>query len=146
MQKHLKQINKDVIDGDLSVAEAMLIDQAHVLQSIFVNMTGSMHAAEYISGMEAYGRIALRAQNQCQRTLRTLLEYKNPKRATFIKQLNQQFNQGESSRENSEKNVKPANELLEVSHDARLDTGTAQEASRSYQEVETVGEVHRAED
>ncbi len=143
MLEQLKRSNKDVIEGDLTIAEAMLIDQAQVLQSIFLNMTGLMHTAVYISKMEAYGRMALRAQNQCQRTLRTLLEYKNPKRVTFIKQQNNlQINEAEKS----EKKVKPANELLEHDHESRLDIGKTQETIGSDQEVEAVGKIDRAED
>ena len=150
MTEQLRQRNQEVRNGDLSVAEAMLIDQAHVLQSIFTKCAARMEGSEYISQSEAYARIALRAQNQCQRTLKTLLEYKNPKRATFIKQqnnaINQQINQGQSPREISEKIIEPAIELLEVNHDARLDTGTPQETVEGNQEMETVGEIDRAED
>ena len=139
----LRDINENTFEGDLKMAEAMLMDQAMVLQTIFATHSRAMVKTETISSMEAYGRIALRAQNQCQRTLRTLLEYKNPKRATFIKQQNNlQINEAE----NSEKKVEPANELLEIDHESRLDTGTSQEASRGNQEVETVGEIDRAED
>jgi hypothetical protein len=132
-----------VLEGDLSFAEMMLISQAQTLQSIFINMTSRMEECEYISQMEAYSKVALRAQNQCNRTLKTLLDYKNPKRATFIKQQNNlQINEAEK---NSEKEVS-ANELLEENHDARLDTGTAQETIGGNQEVEALGKVHRAKD
>ena len=130
------------VHGDsLRVAESMLVSQAYVLNALFNTQTASAIKSNYIPEAEMHANIALRAQNQCNRTLKTLLEYKNPKRATFIKQQNNlQINEAEKS----EKNIKPANELLEVNHDARLDTGTPQEASRGNQEVETVGEVHRA--
>ena len=140
LSEQLAKRTKEVIDGDLSMPEAMLIDQAFVLQAIFVNLTMNMHQAKYIKQMEAYGRMALRAQNQCQRTLKTLLEYKNPKRATFIKQLNQQFNQGEVK---IEKKVKPANEILEVNHESRLDPRKTAEAIGSDPPLETVGEDNR---
>jgi len=140
MSDRLKEVNSAVIDGDITIAEALLIDQAIVLQSVFSNYTSKMANSEYLSQVEAYGKIALRAQNQCQRTLRTLLEFKNPKRATFIKQQNNlQVNQ--SSQKKKEKKVKPANELLEVNHEARLDTGATQETSPVDTELETVGEL-----
>ena len=146
MSKRLKNINGQVIDGDLSCAEALLIDQAYVLQSIFSNYTARMTNSEYLGQIEAYSKIALRAQNQCQRTLKTLLEYKNPKRATFIKQqnnaINQQINDGEL-KEISEKEIKTANELLEVNHEARLDTPETREAITVDSELETVGELDR---
>ena len=100
------------------------------------------------SQVEAFGKIALRAQNQCQRTLKTLLEYKNPKRTTFIKQqnnaTNQQINEGEL-KEISEKEINPANKLLEENHEARLDTGKTKEAVTVNSEVETVGELERTQ-
>jgi hypothetical protein len=42
-----------------------------------------------------------------------------------------------------EKEVKPANELLEENHETRLDTGKMQETIRTDSEVETVGELDR---
>lgn len=149
MWKRLKNINAQVIDGDLSCAEALLIDQAYVLQSIFSDYTVRMSHAEYLSQAEAYSKIALRAQNQCQRTLKTLLEYKNPKRTTFIKQqnnaINQQINEGDP-KEIPEKEIKPANELLEQKDGEWLDIGKTKEAIRDDSKMETVGEINRTED
>ena len=146
MSDRLKEINSDVIDGDLTIAEALLIDQTLVLQSVFSNFTAKMANAKLLSQVEAFGKIALRAQNQCQRTLKTLLEYKNPKRTTFIKQqnnaTNQQVNDGKL-KEIPEKEIKPANELLEVNHEARLDTGKTKETVKVNSELETVGELDR---
>ena len=146
MWQGLQEINVQVMNGDLSCAEALLIDQAYVLQSIFSNYPARMTNAEYLSQIDTYSKIALRAQNQCQRTLKTLLEYKNPKRTTFIKQqnnaTNQQINDGEL-KEIPKKEIKPANELLEVNHDSRLDTRETQEAITVDTELETVGEIDR---
>jgi hypothetical protein len=146
MSDRLKEVNSAVIDGDITIAEALLIDQAIVLQSVFSNFTAKMANAKYMSQIEAFSKIALRAQNQCQRTLKTLLEYKNPKRTTFIKQqnnaTNQQVNDGKL-KEIPEKEINPANELLEENHEVRLDTGKTQEAVRVDSELETVGELDR---
>jgi hypothetical protein len=146
----LKQQFELVSKGDLSRAEEMLISQAHVLNLVFAKFTSKMTCAKYLSQCEAYSKIALRAQNQCQRTLRTLLEYKNPKRATFIKQqnnaINQQINKGELPNEISEKEINPANELLEAKDGTWLDTGEAPEAVSVDSEVETLGKLDRAED
>ena len=73
MSDRLKEVNADVMDGDLSIAEALLIDQTLVLQSVFSNFTAKMANAKYLSQIEAFSKIALRAQNQSQRTLKTLL-------------------------------------------------------------------------
>jgi hypothetical protein len=146
----LREMNAHIFDGDLSRAEAMLIDQAHVLQAIFSDFTIRMAKAEYLSQMETYSKVALRAQNQCQRTLKTLLEYKNPKRATFIKQqnnaVNQQINQGEQPKEIPKKEINPANKILEQKDGQWLDTGKEKETVPVNSQMETVAERHRAED
>ena len=54
-----------------------------------------------------------------------------------------QINQAE---EKKEKEINPANKLLEINHDARLDTGAPQKAVRGHTMLETMGEVHRAKD
>ncbi|MFC1772646.1 hypothetical protein ACFL3A_04750 [Pseudomonadota bacterium] len=142
----LVEQNNAVFEGDLRRVEAMLLDQSHVLQSLFVFFTQKMSQAEYMSNLETYSRIALKAQNQCRQTLATLVELKNPKRATFIKQqnnaVNQQINQGENPK-NSEC---PANKILEETPSERLDPRTPQAAIGVNQEMETMGENHRTED
>jgi hypothetical protein len=64
MSDRLKDVNSAIINGDITIAEALLIDQATVLQSIFSNYTSKMVNSEYLSQVEAYSKIALRAQNQ----------------------------------------------------------------------------------
>jgi hypothetical protein len=142
----LEKQNKAVFEGDLRRVEAMLLDQSHVLQTLFVFFTQKMAHAEYMTTLETYSRIALKAQNQCRQTLATLVELKNPKRATFIKQqnnaVNQQLNQGENP-----KNLEyPANKILEEIPSERLDPGTPQAAIGVNQEVEAMGENHRTKD
>lgn len=145
----LHNIGDKVIEGSLKGAERMLICQARALQAVFSQFTDRMAQAETIVQMEAHSKIALRAQNQCQRTLRTLLEFKNPKRATFIKQqnnaINQQINEGDP-KEIPEKEIKPANELLEQKDGEWLDIGKTKEAIRDDSKMETVGEINRTED
>ena len=134
---------------DMHYAERLLMSQAMVLNSIFTQHTSRMMATNDLDAAEYYSSIALRAQNQCQRTLKTLFEFKNPDRATFIREqintLNQQIN-NPANAEPSGKNVNPANELLEVNHEARLDTGAPTEAVRSDTTVETVEKINRPED
>ena len=135
---------------DIHYAERLLMSQAMVLNGIFTQHTSRMMATNDLDTAEYYSSIALRAQNQCQRTLKTLLEFKTPDRATFIREqnntLNQQFNAGVESDPREEKKINPANELLEVNHEARLEPGTPAEAVRGDKEVETVEEVNRSED
>ena len=139
----LRSQNECVFEGDLRRVEAMLLDQAHVLQAVFTHFTRKMTVVDYLSQLDAYSRIALKAQNQCRQTLATLGELKNPKRATFITTQNNAVNQQINQAENQKIPEKPSNEILEETHEQRLDTTTQQAAIRADQAVETVGEGHR---
>jgi len=143
----LMEQNNAVFEGDLRRVEAMLLDQSHVLQSLFVFFTQKMARAEYMDTLETYSRIALKAQNQCRQTLATLVELKNPKRATFIKQqnnaVNQQINQQQENPKNSHES---ANKLLKEVPSERLDTRAPEAAIGVNQEVEAMEESHRTED
>ena len=68
----------DVNDGDLKHCEAMLVGQAHALQSIFMNLARRAVNQEYLKQYETYLRLALKAQNQSRMTLETLAAIKNP--------------------------------------------------------------------
>lgn len=145
----LESENRAVSEGDLQCVEAMLLSQSHILQSVFMIYTQKMSSAEYTDHVEAFSRIALKAQNQCRQTLATLGELKNPKRATFIKQqnnaVNQQINQNGEKEEISKIPDDSTNELLEEIPHEQLDTRATQASCRVDQEVETVGEVDRTE-
>jgi len=142
----LVEQNNAVFEGDLRRVEAMLLDQSHVLQSLFVFFTQKMAHAKYMDSLETYSRIALKAQNQCRQTLATLVELKNPKRATFIKQQNNAVNQQINRSENPKNSEHSANKILEEIPSERLDTRTPQAAIGVNQEVEAMGENHRAKD
>jgi hypothetical protein len=97
--------------------------------------------------------LGLKAQAQCRATLQTLFEMKNPQPVAFVKQANiasgpQQVNNGVASQPPSLARISanPSNELLELSHEQRLDTGTAGTASGARPCLETVGAVVRTED
>ena len=148
LSDQLQEQNELLRSGDINRIEAMLLDQAHVLQSLFTVYTMKMAKAEYISKLEPYAKIALKAQNQCRQTLATLGELKNPKRTTFIKQQNnannQQINQLDPNQENSKKIIDPTNELMEQKPNERLDFRTTKKAVGNDQEMETVATVNRA--
>ena len=125
----------DVNDGNLQHCEAMLVGQAHALQSIFVNLARRAVKQEYLKQYETYLRLALKAQNQSRMTLETLAAIKNPP-VVFAKQANinqgngnQQVNNGTPAPAHAGKNINQQNELLEVQHGGKtLDnrtTGTA---------------------
>ncbi len=134
----------------LAGAEAMLAGQAVALQSLFVNLTERAMRAELLPTLQALMGMALQCQKQSRNALATLAEIRNPRRAMFIKQLNQAAmqqvnNQGAKGQPvNSES--PPLNELLEELHGERLESGTAGAASGGDSEMATVGAVNRSPD
>ena len=147
LQAELEGRCVSLINGDMSRVEAMLMGQAHTLQAISAFFTYKMANAEYMSTLEEYARLSFKAQNQCRQTLATLVELKNPKRATFIKQQNNAVNQQVNQHGENPKNLGyPANKILEEITSERLEPGTPQAAIGVNQEVEAVGENHRTKD
>jgi len=139
---------EQVQGGDMKRCEAMLMGQAEALQSIFMNFSRRAVNQEYQKHLESFFRMAMKAQNQCRMTLETLAAIKNPP-VVFAKQANiangpQQVNNGIPAPAHAEKNVYLSNELLEVQHGQRLDTGTAGAAAGLDPAMATVGEIHGA--
>ncbi len=134
--------------GDLAQAEAMLMNQASALQSLFARLAERSMGCDQIPGFEANMRMALRAQSQCRATLETLAEIKNPQPTAFIKQqnigVNQQVN-NDAAPLAREKTINHPNELLTegVHHGTTLDTGRTSAAIGTNQELEAVGAVNR---
>ena len=131
---------EDAIDGDLNRAEAMLVSQAHCLDAIFNHLARLAVCSEYLSSVDTYLKLGLRAQSQCRATLETLANIKNPRMSlnqTNIAQ-NQQVNIGSENKTRQ-------NELLEKSDGERLEFRTAETPVNADSDVETVGAIHRAE-
>jgi hypothetical protein len=140
--------------GNMDRPEAMLVAQAHTLDTIF-NALAQRSALNLNAGHmqvgETYLRLALKAQSQCRSTLEALAELKYPKSAMFIKQANianqQQVNNGGStSALPQEIKINPSNELLEATHGQRLDFGAASAAISPNQNLESMGIGDRAGD
>ena len=118
--------------GELNHVEAMLMNQATALQSLFARLVERGMSCDTIVPFEANLRMALRAQSQCRATLETLAAIKNPP-IVFAKQAN--INQGNGNQQVNNGTSDPAsrageiinqpNELLEAQHGERMDTGTA---------------------
>lgn len=133
----LAERNKEVSSGDMRMVEAMLIDQAHALQAIFMNFARRTLNQKYQKNFESFMRMALKAQNQCRMTLETLATVKNPP-VVIARQANiangpQQVNNGIAAptpppaRTREEKKIQ-SNELLTdgMEHGPKLDIrGTA---------------------
>ena len=140
--------------NDLTHAEAMLMNQATALQSLFSRLTEKAMGADCLPHFEVFMRMALRAQNQCRSTLETLAAIKNPQPVAFVRQANiahgpQQVNNGTlhpSESPRARENEIEQNKLLEDKYGERLDTGTAKTAGGFDQDMATVGPSNRAND
>lgn len=151
-------------DGDMSVAEAMLLAQAQALQSMFMNLARRAARQDRPEHMEALLRMALKSQNQCRMTLETLATVKNPpiviaRQANINNGGQQQVNNGTAAAGDAAttaKAVKPRTctraaknqtrqiELLEVSHEQRLDAGTTGAAGGADPHLAALEAGHRA--
>ena len=132
-------------DGDLSRADTMLTSQAHALDAIFNSLARRAAQAGGIDQLDAFLKLALRAQSQCRSTWEAISAIQNPP-VVYAKQANiaqlQQVN-NEVPRA-GEKEI-PQNELLEDQHGERLDTTTAGTAIEADPAMAALEEVHRSE-
>ena len=118
--------------GDLSVVEEMLVGQAVALNEHFhhyLQLSATVFNPEQDpTYTDRVTRLALKAQEQSRKTLQTLIELKNPKRAaTFIKNQ-QNVLRMEQQRE----------QQLEANHHAQMDTRSAATAERADRHLATV--------
>ena len=123
-------------NGDMKLPEAMLMNQAVALQSLFARLTERGIQQDHMPHLEGFMRLALRAQNQCRATLETLAAIKNPP-VIFAKQANinhgnQQVNNGVPAPVSHTAEIKnEPNQLLEVDHGSKtLDTRTTSATGR----------------
>ena len=148
----LRAQTKAVQKGDLRAAEAMLMNQATALQSLFVKLTETGLQANLLRQQETALRLALKAQSQCRATLETLANIKNPP-VVYAKQANvttgpQQINNGsQTAPTGMREKVFEENKLKELDHEQQqwLDTGTTGAASSTHQRAKAMAPVHRAD-
>ena len=147
----LRQQTKAVHQGDLRAAEAMLMNQATALQSLFVKLTETGLQANLLRQQEMALRLALKAQSQCRATLETLAAIKNPP-IVYAKQANvttgpQQINNGVQAPTGTRKIKSQKNKLKELNHEEQqwLDAGATSAAGGTHQEAKALAPVHRAE-
>ena len=143
---------KEVINGDMSMMEAMLVGQAKALQTIFVSLARKAASQEYLKQYGTYMTLALKAQSQSRATIQALTELKYPKQVAFVKQANiahgnQQVNNGDfpnTSRAHTHACAKEAqnqqNELLagENHGSKKMDKRATFSASRKNKAVATL--------
>lgn len=138
-----------VQSGDLTGMEAMLVGQAHSLQTIFVSLARRASSQEYIKNYGMFMSLALKAQSQSRATIQALTELKYPKQVAFVKQANishghQQVNNAYDNHAHAKKNSNQPNELLEVNNGSKtMDITAAKTASGTNPAMATVATKHR---
>jgi hypothetical protein len=152
-----KQLSKDYIDlqytqamlersigevkgGNLADVEAMLYSQAYALNAMFATLMTRANRQEYMPPTQALMNLAFKAQNQSRATLQALIDLKQPRQPTFVKQAN--IAQGHQQVNNlAEKIQNPQNKLLEgETYD--LDSRPQGKAETNDSVMEAVGKVH----
>ncbi len=138
-----------VNSGEMQQVEAMLMNQATALQSLFAKLIERGMSAELMNHFDTYLRLGLRAQSQCCRTLEALAEIKNPP-VVFAKTANiahqQQVNNGVVAAESRPPTVdNPPNKLLECVPGERLDFGTTATTSGADPQLAALEQVNRPE-
>ena len=86
LAKTVQESREKIAKGDFTEVESQLITQAVALNGIFEVYTQKMISEKYHESQRIFGQLALKAQSQARKTLITLVELKNPKKLTFIKQ------------------------------------------------------------
>lgn len=144
LMNHLRDQAAAANKGDMQHAEAMLINQATALQSLFSRLIERGMNQEHMPNIEGFMKLALRAQNQCRATLETLATIKNPP-VIFAKQANinhgnQQVNNGATASATHTKEIaNEPNKLLEADHGSKtLDTRATCRTSRKNPSMATV--------
>ena len=143
----LQKAGAEVVGGDMSRIEKMLVTQAISLHNIFNNMAQRSARQESFKGIEVQMRLALKAQAQARSTAEALALLKNPQ--PYIRQANiaqgpQQVNNSYAGCSGAGGFQSEPNKLLEADHGQRLDIGAQAAPGRVDQALETVAAVHRA--
>lgn len=148
----LRQQTETVHKGDLRAVEAMLMNQAMALQSLFVKLTETGLQSSLLRQQETALRLALKAQSQCRATLETLANIKNPP-VVYARQANvttgpQQINNGpQAASTGKREKVFEENKLKELNHEKQqgLDAGATGAAGGTHKGAKAMVAVHRAE-
>ena len=140
-QAMLERSIGEVKQGNLADVEAMLFSQAYALNVMFATLMTRANRQEYMPPTQALMSLAFKAQNQSRATLQALVDLKQPRQPTFVRQAN--ISQGHQQVNNlAEKNQISQNKLLEgEAYD--LDSRPQAKAKGIDSEMEAVGKVHR---
>jgi len=144
LEKQAAAVNR----GDMTQAEAMLMNQATALQSLFTYLTERGLAQSLMPNLEAFMRLALRAQSQCRVTLETLATIKNPP-IVYARQANvttgpQQINNGTAAPTRAREIENEQSQLSGGTHELLPDARASGNAGGVDPALETLGEIDRA--
>ena len=132
---------KAVNSGDMSRSEAMLVSQAMALQSVFVRLSELSLKQDHIQSLEAFMRLALRAQSQCRSTLEALSDIKNPP-VVYARQAN--IAHGHQQVNNVVREIETQqNQLSGATYELHQNTRASSYAIRDDQTLETMGKIDR---
>lgn len=135
--------------GDMSQVEAMLVNQATALQSLFARLIERGVAQDSLPQYEAHMRLALKAQAQSRATLETLANVRNGP-VIYARQANvaagapMQVNNALPARASARQIEMSPNQVLEPPPDDRMDARTKSGACTGDPPLEAVGAKHRA--
>ena len=132
----LKAESERLSEGKSEDIGPILANQALALQSLFSRLTERALSQSHMSNIEAFMRLALRAQSQCRATLETLSSL-NKAPTVFAQQANVATNQQINYAQN---------QLLGDDDELRQDTREQGAEKAVNPEMEALGEVDRAED
>lgn len=141
----LKESITAVQGGDMKGMEAMLVAQAHALQTMFASVARRAQGQEHLKQYAAHMNLALKAQAQCRATVQALVELKYPRQVIITQQANianqQQVNNDSQAGQAgnamktidapAKKNQTRKNELLEHSQGSRLENTLMRAPRRS---------------
>jgi hypothetical protein len=145
LHKEIKRQIRSTLKSNSHKQETILIAQVKTLDLLFNNMVSKAVSSQHLNQMMAYMDIAIKAQNQCRKTICALHSIKHPQQQTVIKQQNNAINQQVNNGEAIEKKIKSENELLSIEENhAALDIKRTSETVRNNQEMETVATFNRS--
>jgi hypothetical protein len=133
LHEEIKKQVAQILGGDTSSSEIALVAQAKTLELLFNDMIRKSVTTSDIVSARFYMDMALRAQNQCRKTLLALGTLKYPPQKQVVEQqniaINQQVNNGMPINnvvlEQNRQKINSTNELLEQHNEQRLDSRAA---------------------
>ncbi len=134
------QVNSVIESNDMRRCEALLVTQAHILDAVSNEMLRRAAHSDYLSQLECYSKIGLRAQAQCRATVEALASVRSP---VVVKQTN--IAHGPQQVNNQIEKSESQSKLSAVSSNAPLETvGTIHGAKNTGREIPRQSEQREA--